>query len=153
MFKNSRKSLPFPISVLLIQVVQRGAANAEPRGDFRDVPVVPGQNHTDRHPFLGAKLLEGVPGMEETRRVILEHQEFFDGSGYPSGLQGEEISLGARILSLAEFYDSITSSRPHRGGLRHEEALQLMRNNMNTIFEPRICKAFLEEIREPLLPS
>ena len=103
-----------------------------------------------KHPFLGAKLLEGVPGMEETRRVILEHQEFFDGSGYPSGLQGEEISLGARILSLAEFYDSITSSRPHRGGLRHEEALQLVRNNMNTIFEARICKAFLEEIREPL---
>ena len=103
-----------------------------------------------KHPFLGAKLLEGVPGMEETRRVILEHQEFFDGSGYPYGLQGEEISLGARILSLAEYYDSITSSRPHRGGLRHEEALQLVRNNMNTIFEARICKAFLEEIREPL---
>jgi diguanylate cyclase (GGDEF)-like protein len=103
-----------------------------------------------KHPFLGAKLLEGVPGMEETRRVILEHQEFFDGSGYPYGLQGEEISLGARILSLAEFYDSITSRRPHRGGLRPEEALQIVRNNMNTIFEARICKAFLEEIREPL---
>lgn len=99
-----------------------------------------------KHPFLGAKLLEGIPGMEETGRVILEHQEFFDGSGYPQGLRGEEISLGARIVSLAEFYDSITSARPHRGGLRQEEALQLVRNNMDTLFEGRICRAFLEEM-------
>jgi diguanylate cyclase (GGDEF)-like protein len=99
-----------------------------------------------KHPFLGAKLLEGIPGMQETRRVILEHQEFFDGSGYPNGLRGEEISLGARIVSLAEFYDSITSARPHRGGLRQEEALQLVRNNMDTLFEGRICRAFLDEV-------
>jgi diguanylate cyclase (GGDEF)-like protein len=99
-----------------------------------------------KHPFLGAKLLEGIPGMEETGRVILEHQEFFDGSGYPQGLRGEEISLGSRIVSLAEFYDSITSARPHRGGLRQEEALQLVRNNMDTLFEGRICRAFLEEM-------
>jgi HD-GYP domain-containing protein (c-di-GMP phosphodiesterase class II) len=98
------------------------------------------------HPFLGAKFLEGIPGMEKTRRAILEHQEFFDGSGYPHGLRGEEISLEAKILSLAEFYDSITSSRPHRGGLRHEEALQLVRNIRNTMFEDRIRMAFLEEM-------
>jgi len=100
-----------------------------------------------KHPFLGAKMLEGIPGMEEAGRIILEHQEYFDGSGYPYGLRGEEISLGARIIGLAEFYDSITSSRPHRGGLRKEEALQLVRNNMGTIFDERICRAFLEESR------
>ena len=100
-----------------------------------------------KHPFLGAKMLEGIPGMEEAGRIILEHQEYFDGSGYPYGLRGEEISLGARIVALAEFYDSITSSRPHRGGLRKEEALQLVRNNMGTIFDERICRVFLEESR------
>jgi diguanylate cyclase (GGDEF)-like protein len=99
-----------------------------------------------KHPFLGAKLLEGVPGMEKARRAILEHQEFFDGSGYPHGLRGEEISPEARILSLVEFYDSITSSRPYRGGLHHEEALQLVKNNRNTLFDERICRAFLEEM-------
>ncbi|TFH32904.1 MAG: diguanylate cyclase [Deltaproteobacteria bacterium] len=103
-----------------------------------------------KHPFLGAKMLEGIPGMEEAGRIILEHQEYFDGSGYPYGLRGEEISLGARIVALAEFYDSITSSRPHRGGLRQEEALQLVRNSMGTIFDERICRAFLEESRETL---
>jgi diguanylate cyclase (GGDEF)-like protein len=101
-----------------------------------------------KHPFLGAKMLEGIPGMEEAGRIILEHQEYFDGSGYPYGLQGEEISVGARIVALAEFYDSITTSRPHRGGLRTEEALQLIRNNMGNMFDDRICRAFFEEIRE-----
>jgi len=101
-----------------------------------------------KHPFLGSKMLEGIPGMEESCRIILEHQEYFDGSGYPYGLQGEEISVGARIVALAEFYDSITTSRPHRGGLRPEEALQLVRNNMGTMFDERICRAFFEEIRE-----
>jgi diguanylate cyclase (GGDEF)-like protein len=101
-----------------------------------------------KHPFLGAKMLEGIPGMEDAGRIILEHQEYFDGSGYPYGLQGEEISVGARIVALAEFYDSITSPRPHRGGLRTKEALQLVRNNMGTMFDERVCRAFFEECRD-----
>ncbi len=103
-----------------------------------------------KHPFLGAKMLEAVPGMEDTARIILEHQELFDGSGYPHGLRGNEISPGARIVSLAEFYDAITSARPHRGGLRHEEALQLVRNNMGGMFEENVCRAFLAEMTQPL---
>ncbi len=98
-----------------------------------------------KHPLLGSKLLEGVPGMEDTRRIILEHQEFFDGSGYPYGLRGEQISIGARILSVAEFYDSITSERPHRGKLLPEEALQLIKNGANTIFDPNVARAFVED--------
>ncbi len=103
-----------------------------------------------KHPLLGSKLLEGVPGMDETRRIILEHQEFFDGSGYPYGLRGDQISLGARILSVAEFYDSITSERPHRGKLRPQEALQLIKNGANTIFDPGVAHAFVED---PPLPG
>lgn len=98
-----------------------------------------------KHPLLGAKLLEGIPGMGEIRRIVLEHQEFFDGSGYPSGLRGEEICLGARILSVAEYYDSITSERPHRGGLPSEEARQIIRNSMGKMFDPEVCRAFLEQ--------
>ena len=98
-----------------------------------------------KHPFLGSKLLEGVPGMDETRRIILEHQELFDGSGYPYGLRGEEISLGARILSVAEFYDSITSERPHRGKLLPQEALQLVKNGANSIFDPKVALVFVED--------
>ncbi len=98
-----------------------------------------------KHPLLGSKLLEGVPGMEETRRIILEHQELFDGSGYPYGLRGDQISLAARILSVAEFYDSITSERPHRGKLLPQEAMQLIKNGANTIFDPAVARAFIED--------
>jgi diguanylate cyclase (GGDEF)-like protein len=100
-----------------------------------------------KHAFLGSKLLEGVPGMEEARRIILEHHEHHDGSGYPYGLKGEEISIGARILSVAEFYDSVTSERPHRGKLQPNEALQLVRNNGGTLFEDEVCRAFVETLQ------
>ncbi len=98
-----------------------------------------------KHPLLGSKLLEGVPGMEEIRRIILEHQEFFDGSGYPYGLRGDQISMGARILSVAEFYDSITSERPHRGKLLPQEAMQLIKNGANTIFDPNVARVVIED--------
>ena len=96
------------------------------------------------HSFVGSMLLEGIPGMEETRRAILEHHEFWNGSGYPYGLKGENISRPGRILSVAEFYDSIISERPHRGKLAPEEALQLVRNSMDTLFDGEVCLAFLE---------
>jgi putative two-component system response regulator len=96
------------------------------------------------HSYVGSKLLEGIPGMEKTRRAILEHHEFWNGSGYPYGLKGENISKPGRILSVGEFYDSIISERPHRGKLAPEEALQLVRNSMDTLFDSEVCRAFLE---------
>jgi diguanylate cyclase (GGDEF)-like protein len=95
-----------------------------------------------KHPFLGAKLVEGVPGMEATRRTILEHHEHFDGSGYPNGLRGSDICLTARILGVAEYFDSITSERPYRGSLEPGEALKLVRNGGNTIFDQEVTTAF-----------
>ena len=98
-----------------------------------------------KHPFLGAKLLEGVPGMEEARRIILEHHEAYNGTGYPYGLKGEEISMGGRVLAVAEFFDSITSERPHRGKLRPEEALQMVKNGAGILFDPTVARLFVED--------
>jgi diguanylate cyclase (GGDEF)-like protein len=95
-----------------------------------------------KHPFLGSKMLEGVPGMDATRRAILEHHEHFDGSGYPYGLRGNDISVAARILSVAEFYDSAVSTRPHRGALPPEEALQMVRGGSGTLFDPEVAQLF-----------
>jgi len=79
-----------------------------------------------------SKMLEGVPGMEATRRAILEHHERFDGSAIRTGgLRGDDISLPARILSVAEFFDSMVSDRPHREGKPSEEAL-LMSGTVRT---------------------
>ena len=95
-----------------------------------------------KHPFLGSKMLEGVPGMDATRRAILEHHEHFDGSGYPYGLRGDDISMPARILSVAECYDSAVSARPHRGALPPEEALQMVRSGSGTLFDPEVAQLF-----------
>ena len=99
-----------------------------------------------KHPFLGSKMLEGVPGMDATRRAILEHHEHFDGSGYPYGLRGEDLSMLARILSVAEFYDSGVSARPHRTALPEEEVRQMVRGGAGTLFDPAVTQLFLQAI-------
>jgi diguanylate cyclase (GGDEF)-like protein len=99
-----------------------------------------------KHPYMGAKLLEGVAGLESTRRTILEHHENFDGSGYPQGLRGADITLPARVLSVAEYYDSITSTRPYRERFQASEALSMVGNGAGTLFDPEIASLFVDEI-------
>jgi diguanylate cyclase (GGDEF)-like protein len=95
-----------------------------------------------KHPFLGSKMLEGVPGMDATRRGILEHHEHFDGSGYPHGLRGSDISVAARILFVAESYASAVSDRPYRLALPPEEAMQMVRDGAGTLFDPEVAQIF-----------
>jgi HD-GYP domain-containing protein (c-di-GMP phosphodiesterase class II) len=97
-----------------------------------------------KHPYWGAKMLEGVPDLEIGRQAILEHHEHFDGSGYPNGLRGGDISLPARILALAEYYDSVVSERPYRPGIESGEALHMVRAGMGTLFDPEVVRAFTE---------
>jgi HD-GYP domain-containing protein (c-di-GMP phosphodiesterase class II) len=98
-----------------------------------------------KHPYLGSKMLDGVPGLEAAGRTILEHHENFDGTGYPHGLRGEEISLAARILHVAEFYDSVVSDRPHRAGMPSAEALEMIRTGAGTLFDPAVAPLFARE--------
>jgi diguanylate cyclase (GGDEF)-like protein len=99
-----------------------------------------------KHPYMGAKMMEGVAGLESTRRTILEHHENFDGSGYPQGLRGADISLPARILSVAEYYDSVASPRPHRERFQAADALSMVGNGAGTLFDPEIASLFVDEI-------
>jgi diguanylate cyclase (GGDEF)-like protein len=99
-----------------------------------------------KHPFLGSKMLEGVPGMDATRRAIIEHHEHFDGSGYPYGLRGDDTSVAARILSVAEFYDSAVSTRPHREAIPPEEALRMIKDGADTLFDPEVAQLFTEAV-------
>ncbi len=100
-----------------------------------------------KHPFLGSKMLEGVPGMDAARRTILEHHENFDGTGYPYGLRGEDISMTARILSVSEVFDSLVSPRPYRDGFLQEEAARMVKAGENTLFDREVCNVFFEELR------
>ena len=67
-----------------------------------------------RHVEYGAKLLEPLRGTENVREMVAHHHEFFDGSGYPDGLLGSQIPLGARIVAIADAYDTITSARTYK---------------------------------------
>ena len=96
------------------------------------------------HPSVGADIVEDVPEYREVRAAIRHHHERWDGSGYPSGLKGEEIPLAARIIALADVYDAITDERPYRKGMRPEEARDFMERGSGSLFEPRLVRLFLE---------
>jgi putative nucleotidyltransferase with HDIG domain len=74
--------------------------------------------------------------------MVLHHHERYDGKGYPHGLQGDEIPLGAQILAVADTFDAMTSDRPYRKGFTPEEALRLMEKGLGTQFNPRVLQAF-----------
>lgn len=93
------------------------------------------------HTRLGAKILEAVPGLEAERAMILHHHERLDGTGYPDGLVGAEIPLTTRILSVADAYDAMTSSRPYRPARSAAESLAEIRRGAGSQFDYRVVAA------------
>ncbi|HSZ82259.1 MAG TPA: HD domain-containing phosphohydrolase [Polyangia bacterium] len=110
-----------------------------------------------RHPALGAEILKGIGFLERARLIPLHHQERFDGKGYPQGLRGEEICVGARVFAVVDTYDAITSDRPYRKCRTYEVARQEIEKFAGTQFDPavvaqwlRIPQAEWDAIREEL---
>ena len=100
------------------------------------------------HPVTGEKILKSVLE-EELLRVIRSHHERVDGTGYPDGLKGEEIDLPSQIVSIADAYDAMTSLRPYRQPMTHEQALREIERASGTQFRPDVVKAFLHVIGRP----
>jgi putative nucleotidyltransferase with HDIG domain len=98
------------------------------------------------HPVIGAKILEPIDAYIDTIPIILQHHERFDGKGYPQGISGEEITLGARILSVADVYDALISNRPYRQGWVEERVLKLLREESGRQFDPNVIDAFFSTI-------
>jgi response regulator RpfG family c-di-GMP phosphodiesterase len=96
-----------------------------------------------QHPVLAERILCPIEELGEVIRIVRHHHERFDGSGYPDGLTGSDIPLGARILSVADAYDALTSKRPYRDALPHEEAVAVLEEAAGTQFDPVIVRAFL----------
>ncbi len=96
-----------------------------------------------RHPELGAEIVAPVKKLVDVAPIIRSHQEKFDGSGYPDGLRGEEIPLGARILAVVDAYGAMTDERVYRKARSHEEALAELRRCAKTHFDPEVVDAFL----------
>jgi diguanylate cyclase (GGDEF)-like protein/putative nucleotidyltransferase with HDIG domain len=100
------------------------------------------------HVTFGAKLLEPLEPLSRIRQMVLHHHEFFDGSGYPQSLAGQNIPLGARIITIADSYDTITSDRSYKKGRTAEEALAEVERCANTQFDPDLVAAFLRAMRQ-----
>ncbi|MGA7077767.1 MAG: HD domain-containing phosphohydrolase [Terriglobales bacterium] len=94
------------------------------------------------HVKIGVRILEPIPCFREALPMVAQHHEWFDGSGYPAGLAGEEISLLARILAVADSYDAIVSNRPYRKGLPKPQALEILRRRSGTQFDPMVFEVF-----------
>ncbi|RMG10634.1 MAG: response regulator [Deltaproteobacteria bacterium] len=95
------------------------------------------------HPRIGYEMVKDIPYLEPAAEIILAHQEKFDGTGYPAGLKGCAIPLGARIFSVADAYDAIVSDRPYRKGQSHEAAAQEIARCAGTQFDPAVVEVFL----------
>jgi putative two-component system response regulator len=89
-----------------------------------------------RHVHHGEQALAGVPRMEALRAMVLHHHEWWDGNGYPAGLCGEEIPLGARIIAVVDAYDAMVSDRPYRDALPRAVAVERLRAGAGTQFDP-----------------
>ncbi|HEX3735366.1 MAG TPA: HD-GYP domain-containing protein [Solirubrobacterales bacterium] len=94
-----------------------------------------------RHAVVGAEMVAGLEDPELTR-IVRHHHERLDGAGYPDGLSGEEIPLGARIIAVADTFDALTSARPYRPAKRHREALDLLAAEAGTQLDPDAVRAF-----------
>jgi diguanylate cyclase (GGDEF)-like protein len=99
-----------------------------------------------KHPEIGYRILASSPDYVEVANDILSHHERYDGTGYPRGLKGEDIPLRARIIAIADAYDAMTSMRPYRNPLTHEEAVKEIEKHKGTQFDPEIADIFIEEL-------
>jgi len=95
------------------------------------------------HPRLGANIVGNIPHLVPCVSSILHHHERWDGRGYPEGLKGEEIPLEARILAIADSFEAMTSARPYRPALSHEEVLKELRQGAGTQFDPKLVEVFI----------
>jgi len=103
------------------------------------------------HPLLGVQMVAGIKSLGHAVEVIRCHHERWDGKGYPSGLAGEAIPLGARIFSVADAFDAMTSDRPYRRALPFERACQEIADGAGSQFDPSVVATFAAIV--PRLPD
>ena len=105
-----------------------------------------------RHPVAGEEILAPVPLFSRVRKIVRHDHEHWDGSGYPDGLQGRQIPLGARIVLVVDAYHAMVTDRPYRSSMSHDEACRELRTCAGTQFDPDVVGAFMTVAeRQPAL--
>jgi putative nucleotidyltransferase with HDIG domain len=105
-------------------------------------------NTVKSHCENGAKILETIDFPWKIKPIIVHHHERYDGKGYPKGLKGREIPLGARILSVVDAYAAMTANRPYRKSLQKEEAISELHRNVGTQFDPEVVEIFTRVVEK-----
>jgi len=97
-----------------------------------------------KHPIIGHQILSPVKYLGPVAQMVLYHQEWYDGRGYPEGLKGEEIPLGSRIVAVLDAWDAMTSDRPYRKALSREISVSELKKGAGTQFDPKVVEVFLK---------
>lgn len=101
-------------------------------------------NLIKQHPMIGAEIIRNVHPLKDVVPMVLYHHEKYDGSGYLAGLKGDEIPLGARIVSISDVFQALTSNRPYRKALPETEACSIIKSYSGSYFDPKVVKAFFQ---------
>lgn len=97
-----------------------------------------------KHPLVGYNIVKEITFLKSEASAILHHHERMDGKGYPDGIKGDEISLYAKILMVADSYDAMTTDRPYRLAMTMQEAIDELKRNSGTQFDPKVCSVMVE---------
>jgi HD-GYP domain-containing protein (c-di-GMP phosphodiesterase class II) len=105
------------------------------------------------HTELGAKILEPLEAMNRIRLMVRHHHEFYDGTGYPDRLEGEQIPHGARLIAIADAYDTITSARTYKKARTPEDAFGELERCAANQFDPELVQIFIRTMRRAPRPA
>jgi HD-GYP domain-containing protein (c-di-GMP phosphodiesterase class II) len=97
-----------------------------------------------QHPRIGQVILEQATALKDAVPIILHHHERYSGHGYPYGLRGNDIPLGARIVAIADAYDAMTHDRPYKRAMSHEKAIDELQMHAGTQFDPELVGLFCD---------
>ena len=111
------------------------------------------RERVERHPQRSEERVRGIPHLQELAPLLRHHHEWWDGSGYPDGLRGAEIPLGARILRLADTVAALSARRPHRPGLGSEAIAEIVESSIGREFGPAIAECYLALHRSGAIPN
>jgi putative two-component system response regulator len=102
----------------------------------------------EQHPEIGAQILKPLPALKDVVPLVLHHHERWDGTGYPHGLAGDEIPVGAQIISLCDVWHALTSDRSYRLAFSNEEARNTINDGRGSEWPKELVDAFFETITE-----
>jgi putative two-component system response regulator len=102
-----------------------------------------------QHTTIGAEILNNSPSplLQTGESIALNHHERWDGSGYPSGIKGEDIPLSARLCAIADVFDALTTPRPYKRAISVEDASRLILGASETLFDPQLVQVFKDEFQ------